>query len=258
MGDDQAIRVLIVEDDPMVAEVNRQMVERIGGYAVIGSESDPLRLLKYIQVERPRLILLDLFLPKMNGLEFLRELRQKAFSIDVIVISAAKETEALRRALQLGAVDYLIKPFTFTRLKKALERYRHYVRVEHHAEVSQYIIDHLLNYPVGKDAYQDGNKNGYKEGNLLVHGECAETRPWHIADLPKGLNQETLAKVYQYLSTINTFVSAEEAARELGMSRVTVRRYLEYLLELKLVTLKPQYGSVGRPQNLYKIAKIGE
>ena len=63
---------------------------------------------------------------------------------------------------------------------------------------------------------------------------------------------------YQYLSTINTFVSAEEAARELGMSRVTVRRYLEYLLELKLVTLKPQYGSVGRPQNLYKIAKMGE
>jgi len=243
MVDDQVIDVLIVEDDPMVAEVNRQMVERIDGYRVIGTEHDPSHLLNYIQEKRPQLILLDLFLPKLNGLNFLRLLRQKALSIDVIVISAAKETETLRQALQLGAVDYLIKPFTFRRLKQALERYRQYAHVEHHTEMSQTIIDLLLNYPL-QDAVDKVGRSFY-----------ADHWPWNIESLPKGLNQETLAKVYRYLSELQSFVSAEEAARALGMSRVTVRRYLEYLLEIKLVILKPQYGSVGRPQNLYKIAE---
>ena len=115
--------VLIVEDDPMVAMINEQYVNRHKDFKVVGKCKDGELALSYIQENPVDLIILDVFMPRMNGFETLRELRKEHKSVDVIMVTAANDRESLEEALHLGIVDYLVKPFTFDRFKIALDKF---------------------------------------------------------------------------------------------------------------------------------------
>lgn len=70
--------------------------------------------------------------------------------------------------------------------------------------------------------------------------------------LPKGLNENTQKQIIMLLTETNTFLSAEEAGNQTGISSVTARRYLEFLEKIGLVEVETKYGTVGRPVKLYK------
>ncbi|PAQ12875.1 hypothetical protein CD798_17360 [Bacillaceae bacterium SAOS 7] len=224
------IQVLIAEDDPMVAQINQQYVEAIPGFHVQAIANAPEAALQEVQANRPDLILLDIYMPGMTGLELLKNIRLLNKSIDVIVISAANDMASVRKALQYGAVDYLMKPFQFDRFQQALlsyqRRYEMYVRSN---EVNQGEIDELF-FSKEKKAIRKV--------------------------LPKGLTKETLKLVWLSVEkwTEDDF-SADDISFHSGVSRVSVRKYLSFLQEIGVLEERISYGSVGRPQTRCRILK---
>jgi len=224
------INVLIVEDDPMVAKLNEKYVESVDGFNVIGVVSNGDEALRFCKKKKVDLIILDIYMPKLDGISFLKELRKKFMMIDVILITASKETQNIDAVLKLGAVDYLIKPFDYERLKNSLENYVNRYKVFQSTDtVKQEELDRIT-------------KNFELRSN---------------ATLKKGLHKKTLERIRKFMKeNPKEYFSSEVIAEEIALSKVTVRRYLEYMETIEQVKLKVEYGSVGRPSYLYKY--IGE
>ncbi|XJZ26543.1 response regulator [Bacillota bacterium Lsc_1132] len=224
------ISLVLVEDDPMVREVHRQFIERIEGFKIIGIASNGHEGLQLIRQSKPDLAIIDMYMPYMGGLEMLRKVRAEGFLVDVIAITAAHDIETVHRVLQQGAVDYIMKPFTFERMKKSLENYRFFrLKLKEKKSFSQSELDQLLFM----------NNMEEKEEELL----------------PKGLTMPTLTKILEFISNASNPVSAEEVAENIGIARVTARRYLDYLEKEGKVKIHVQYGGVGRPVNRYGMQK---
>ncbi len=222
------ITTIIVEDDPMVLEINKQFVEKVEGFSVVGvaqSGEDALKLLKTI---KPQLVILDIYLPDLSGIDVLKEMRSTGYPADVIMITAARDAETIKEVLRYGAIDYIVKPFKFSRMQNALLSYRMLrARLEEKTTLDQEEIDAL------------------KKSKSVA-------KPFE--ELPKGLNEVTLRQIFLYMVKKKDSLSAEEVAEGVGIARVTARRYLEYLAKIGKLQLEIQYGSVGRPINRYYIA----
>lgn len=227
----ELIKVLIVEDDPMVASINRQFTEKLPAFKVVGtcySESDSMKQLKELQ---PDLILLDVYLPHGCGLNFLKEIRQEGIPVDVILITAARDTATIQESLRYGAVDYLIKPFDFERFQQALMNY--------------------LNLRIMISENTDVNQNDLDHYHFL--SDLGGLNP--LSSLPKGVHFLTLKQILNFLDNHQEALSCQEIANSLGLSKITAWRYLEYFVEKGRVEVALEYGSIGRPTKLYKITK---
>jgi len=219
------IEVLITEDDPMVIEVNRGFVNAVSGFKVVGVARSGREAIDMIKETKPDLILLDIYLPDMDGLSTLQEIRRFGLPTDVIIVTAAQDAETIQSVFRYGAIDYIVKPFKFARLKSALNCYSTlHNRFKRHCQMNQAEIDSLA----------------LSRGQQMEEG------------VPKGLNEITLKQVYLYLLKEGEALSAEEVAEGVGLARVTTRRYLDYLEKSGKVVLELQYGSVGRPINRYR------
>jgi len=227
------LRVLIVEDDYRVAQVNRGFVERVEGFAVAGIAGTAAEATRALVELLPDLVILDLYLPDGSGLELLRRLRSGGSSADVIVVTAAKEAAALQASLRSGAVDYILKPYRFERFAEALRHYRDYrSQVGATEEVGQEQVDRLL-----------------ARGTIPSGVGGARVTP--VDRAPKGIDILTLDLVVHALQASDRPRTAEEFGELLGMSRTTTRRYLEYLVENGRARVQAAYGRVGRPERLY-------
>ncbi len=221
------IKVLIVDDDFMVAKVHAGFIQRTPGFVVVGVAHTGAQAVLETGRLQPDLVLLDIHLPDINGLDLMHRLRDAAPELDVLVISAAREVETVRKALRGGIVHYLIKPFSQSDLQERLEHYR-----------SAYQgLD-----SAAKDVAEQSDVN--RVFGLDGAGTQAE-RP-----LPKGCSIETLKLVEAALNAAEGDLSAAEVAEQLGTSRVSARRYLEYLYDEGALEVRLKYG-VGRPERRY-------
>ena len=222
------IRTCVVDDDFMSASIHRSYVERIPGFDAVGEAHTGTEALELIRRLSPDLVLLDIYLPDMSGLEVIRRLRQDdEAAVDVIAVTAAKDVKTLRAAMQGGVVHYLVKPFLFETFRDRLERYAALKqRFERLQEANQGEVDHLFSL-------------------LRVEGRT---------HLPKGISAPTLSLVVDAVRDAESEVSAIDVAERAGISRGTARRYLEYLDSLGSVELTLRYGTTGRPEHLYRWA----
>lgn len=219
------IKVLITEDDPMVIEVNRGFVNAVPGFRVVGVARSGREAIGMIKEIIPDLVLLDIYLPDMDGLSTLQEIRRFGLPTDVIIVTAAQDAETIQNVFRYGAIDYIVKPFKFARLKSSLNCYSTlHNKFKRQSQMSQAEIDSLA----------------LSRGQQMEEG------------VPKGLNEITLKQVYLFLLKEGAALSAEEVAEGVGLARVTARRYLDYLEKSGKVVLELQYGSVGRPVNRYR------
>ncbi|MCL4424042.1 MAG: response regulator [Firmicutes bacterium] len=219
------LRVLVVEDDPMVAEVNGDFVKGVSGFELAGVAHSGRAALEKIRQLEPDLVLLDVFLPDISGVETLREIRRLNLPVDVIMVTAAHDADTIQSLYRYGATDYIVKPFKYGRLKSALE---HYARVR---------------ISFGKKAHLN-----QEDLDRLALSRAQPGRD----PLPKGLNEVTLKQIHEHLLNSPQALSAEEVAGAVGLARVTARRYLDYLEKSGKVSLELQYGSVGRPISRYR------
>ena len=217
------IEVLIVDDDFMVARIHTGFVERTPGFTVTGVAHTGAQAVLDAERLQPDLVLLDVYLPDVSGLDLLGALREAAPEVDVLVISAAREADTVRRALRGGIVHYLMKPFSYDDLRLRLEHYQQAYAGLSSEQADQADVDR-------------------------VFGVAGPDRR-----LPKGFSPETLRLVEESLraETASSDVSAAEAAALLGISRVSARRYLEHLAETGKVEVTLRYGEVGRPERRY-------
>lgn len=218
------LAVYIVEDDPMVLEVNKGFLSKMNGFKLIGESMEGKTAIEQIRKLQPDLILLDMYLPDMTGMELLKSIRMENVQSDVIMITAARDALTIREALRLGAVDYLVKPFRFDRFKEALLKFNK---------------NHMKFHSVDKMKQEDIDMWVGSTGT--------------ISELPKGLNDFTMKQVYTGLKMEELPLTAEQLAQKVGMARVTVRKYLDYLSNEGKVHIELQYGNIGRPTRFYSI-----
>ena len=224
------IKVLIVEDDPMVVKFNKYYLEQVGGFQLMAVAASADAAFKVLEKEPIDLILLDIYMPGIDGLELLSQLRKNDKNVDVIIVSAAKDSISIKKALQYGAVDYLIKPFEFDRFNSALSSYKNREKfINSQEDISQEELDKVLLY----------NK-----------------QPSNLEAFPKGLDRNTLKLVWDKILEIKDIAfSTEELSVLLGISRVSIRKYLNFLEEIKILKKEVIYGSLGRPIYKYKCLK---
>jgi response regulator of citrate/malate metabolism len=142
--------VLIVDDDFMVAEIHRRFVEQVVGFRAVGVARTGAEAFSSAQELRPHLILLDVYLPDMTGLEVLQRLRSGGDLVGIIMITAARELDTVKGALDGCAADYLIKPFEFPQLKTKLEAFAARAdALESAGGVDQSLVDSLFGRPGG-------------------------------------------------------------------------------------------------------------
>jgi two-component system CitB family response regulator len=221
------IGVMIVEDDPMVREINTKFLKRVEGFSLYKAVSNLEDAKRVISIKKPDLILLDVYLPRENGLDLLKWIRGQEMDIDIILITADKTIERVQEAFRYGAIDYLIKPFSFERFKEALDQFKdRYESFQSNDEIEQKDLDKLISC-LGMPQSDD--------------------------DLTKGLNRYTYNIIWDEIGKGNyEYITAEELAEKLGIARVTVRRYLEYMEKESKVEKLVEYGKVGRPQHKYR------
>ena len=227
------IRVMIVEDDPMVAEFNKRYLEQVQGFTLVGKAAtvgEAIRLIEKMEID---LILLDIFMPGKQGLDLLTYLREKEKETDVIIISAASDMERIKKALRYGAVDYLIKPFEYDRFNRALSAYKDQTKfIQTQNVISQDVLDHQL---------------FHREEKLIME------------ELPKGLTKDTLKQIWEAIQGLKKVpFSTEEVVKLVGISRVSVRKYLNFLKEIGILDVKVVYGTVGRPVYQHEFNRFKE
>jgi len=227
------IQVMIVEDDPIASKVYRQFTEKIEGFDVSSVAHSANEALAYLQTFKPQLILLDIYLPDMNGIDLLRDIRMNYRGIDVIPITAANDAETVTEAIRGGVFSYLIKPIDVKKFTEELTRYKQTIKqLRMKKKMDQHEIDSFFSLA------------GHSSPN-----QTSENR------LPKGIDKFTLLRVRDKLRFEKEIVSAEELAVLLGITDSTSRKYLEYLSSIEEVEVEIQYGMVGRPERKYKWKK---
>jgi two-component system CitB family response regulator len=221
------IRTLVVDDDYRVAELHCAYTERVAGFEVAGRAHTGAEALESVDQLRPDLVLLDIYLPDMSGLEVLQRLREDDHPpVDVISVTAAREVESLRAAMRGGVVHYLIKPFLFATFEEKLLSYAAaHARMTRIGQAEQGDVDRIF-------------------GALRT----ARNEP-----LPKGLSDATLELIVQALGRSQSGLAAAVVAEEAGVSRVTARRYLDHLCQLGKAEMTMRYGGPGRPEHRYRL-----
>lgn len=225
----QSIEVLIVEDDVRIAEIHRRFTEKIEGFTVVGTATNGEQAKEWIELVQPQLILLDVYLPDMRGIDLVPFIRENAQDADIIMITAASEVDVVRHAMRGGVFDYIVKPLTFDRFKRSLEHYRSKMQqLEQQEKLSPDQIESLWNTSTP---------------STVIHTMDAS---------PKGIDPLTLEKILKCVSGIGEEgITAELLSQESGVSRSTARRYLEYLISQRKIYAELIYGNVGRPERRY-------
>ncbi len=221
-------KVMIIEDDFRVANVLEDAVNNVERFQVVKksmSREDSIHFLKHTDY-LPDLILLDVYIPDVTGLDLLWEIRNQYKHIDIMMITAAKEVSTVEESMRSGVFDYILKPIDFTRFKKTLHHYAEQRSFfENHKEMDQDAIDLVMKQTVNQAS---------------------------VTELPKGIDEVTLNIVKDTIDqNSEKGISAMDAANCIGVSRPTARRYLEYLTSIHYAESYSNYGDLGRPQRLY-------
>jgi two-component system CitB family response regulator len=221
------IRTLVVDDDFRVAELHCAYVDRVPGFQVVGRAHTGEAALHDVEQLRPDLVLLDIYLPDISGLEVLQRLREdEKTAVDVIAVTAARDVDSLRAAMRGGVVHYLIKPFLFPTFEEK-----------------------LLSYAAARERMTRIDRA--EQGDVdRIFGALRTAR---AEALPKGLSDATLDLIVSALGRSQSGLPAAAVADEAGVSRVTARRYLDHLCQLGRVELTMRYGGPGRPEHRYRL-----
>ena len=225
------IEILIIEDDKRIADIHRRFIEKIDGFTVVGSAHTGEEARDWILALLPDLVLLDVYLPDVLGTELMTFIHENSPETDIIFITAAAEIDIVKKAFRHGVVDYILKPLTFDRFKESLVSYKN-----------------KRETLIGEGVMQE-------DSIKFLWNQTSSEKPNSSSVTPKGIDPITKVKVVSHIKNIEGGITAETLGLDIGVSRSTARRYLEYLVSEKRAFTELLYGSVGRPERRYFIKK---
>ena len=232
-------RTVIIEDDPVITQLNRQYVEKDSRFTVVQTFSAAHPALFWLRNNLVDLIILDMYMPQMSGLELLRILRAEGVNADVIMVTSADDAATIESFIRLGVTDYLIKPFGYERFQLALKNF----------------CDHWDT--IHQDPNHPHKFTQNQLDNVLLH-LTASSPPPAPGGMPKGLQSQTLTLLQDYLKENPQGHTCDDIASHVGLSVVTVRRYMNYLAEQHAITSDMDYNTGGRPCIIYHICEPEE
>jgi response regulator of citrate/malate metabolism len=219
------LKILIVEDDPMVAHIHTHYFNELKNFEILKVIDNGLDAYEYLSAHSDDvdLVILDVHMPKMSGLELLKRLREEGNQVSVIPITAINDNKTISEFLNLGVIDYLVKPFTQERFNQAVYRCELKYKAFANQKLSQSDIDQMFSH-----------KNE--------------------VELPKGLQEKTLTYILEKLSDMKKqLLDVEDISKITNLSKVSLRKYLDYLVDNNTIEKKIDYGTVGRPKYKYYI-----
>ena len=216
------MRVLIIEDDPMVAMIHKEYFKKKELTNNLNHVTSLEAAKDYLKKNNVDLIVLDNYLTDGQGVEFLPGLK----GYPIIMITAANDVQTVEAALSNGVVDYLVKPFTYERFSQAIDKVQDYVNLLSKEKINQDLIDDYLN-----------------------SGRVEEEED----SLPKGLSRITLKKVIEAIQQQNTGFTTQQIADILDISRITIRKYLNHLVNINVLSEDAEYYTSGRPVSVFTV-----
>ncbi|WP_327705247.1 response regulator [Streptomyces decoyicus] len=221
------IDVLVVDDDVHVAKINAAYVAKVEGFRVSCLAHSATEALAALETHPVDLILLDHYLPDRTGLQLVGDLRRRGLLTDVIMVTAARDIATVQAAMRHGALQYLVKPFTFAGLRSK-----------------------LVGYAALHRTFAGGGQAEQSEVDRIFGAlGAANAGP---AELPKGHSTATAGRVRSVLRSADAPLSAQDVAVQAGLSRQTAQRYLKLLERAGRVRLTLKYGETGRPEHRYE------
>ncbi len=221
------IEVLIIEDDPRIADIHRRFIDKIDGFIVVGSAHTGAEAKDWVAAMKPDLILLDVYLPDMMGTELMTFIQAESTDTDIIFITAAAEVSVVKQAFRGGVIDYILKPLTFDRFQDSLHEYQE-----------------------KRKTLASTGKLQEESIQLLWHS-FKSPNSTDIPLTPKGIDPITIDKVVVQLKQQTQGITAEKLGIASGLSRSTARRYLEFLVSESKARAELIYGTIGRPERRY-------
>lgn len=223
------IKAMIAEDDFRIADIHEKFLSKYNEIEVVGKALNGKQTVELLDSTRPDLLLLDVYLPDLLGHELLPVIREKFPKLSIIMITAATDKDFLEKALGYGIENYLIKPVSQERFDEIIQSFiKKHTLLSANEHVDQSLIDLIF----------DKTKN---QQEMIKKG----------TGFPKGIDEITLGKVKSVLQSNDSGLSAEEVGNQIGASRITARRYLEYLSSIQQAKAEVVYGIVGRPEKKY-------
>ena len=216
------MRILIIEDDPMVAMIHKEYFKRKELSDDLNHVSTLEEAKTFLEKSDADLIVLDNYLTDGQGVEYLPELK----GYPIIMITAANDIQTVEAALTNGVVDYLVKPFTYERFSQAVDKVQDYVSLLSKEKINQDLIDDYLNS--GRVEEEEGS-------------------------LPKGLSRITLKKVLENIKEHEAGFTTQQVADELDISRITIRKYLNHLVNINILSEDAEYYTSGRPVSVFTV-----
>ena len=216
------MKILIIEDDPMVAMIHKEYFKRKEISNDLNHVSTLEEAKEFLANSDTDLIILDNYLADGQGIEFLPELK----GYPIIMITAANDVQTVEAALTNGIVDYLVKPFTYERFSQAIDKVQDYMKLLSKEKINQDLIDDYLN-----------------------SGRVEEEED----SLPKGLSRITLKKVLENIKEQETGFTTQQVADALDISRITIRKYLNHLVNINVLSEDAEYYTSGRPVSVFTV-----
>lgn len=218
--------VLIVEDETKLAAIHAEFIEQNFNLRVVGIAPTLYEAKRMLQLHKPRLVLLDNYLPDGEGVSLVGSDLLKDINCSVIFITAASDMNTCAQAIRCGAFDYLIKPVAYPRLRSSLERFIQFV----HTQYTYKVVD---------------------QQNVDVLYQLQASSPANNGS--KGIEENTLGLIQQIFLSDNTLLySVDEVVEKTGLSKTTARRYLEFCVENQFLDIEMRYGKIGHPRRLYR------
>ena len=223
------LNILIVEDETPLAEMHAEFIRQNGGCRQIWLAGTLAQARAMTERFKPDLILLDNFLPDGQGIELMEEPAVKNPACSVIFITAASDMHTCSQAIRNGAFDYIIKPVSYKRLRNSLERFMQFVQTQRTFKIiDQDNVDALYNL---------------------------QSKQFSSEPSAKGIETNTLELVQAlFIAQPAVAHAVEDVVEQVGISKTTARRYLEYCVATQFVRVEMLYGNIGHPRRLYRKA----
>ena len=209
------MRVLIIEDDSMVAMIHKEYFNRKEIDFTLDHASSLKEAELYLESNIPDLVVLDNYLSDGKGVSFLSKLKK----YPVVMITASNDIQTVEAALSSGVVDYLVKPFTYQRFSQAIDKVLNFKSLMSKEKVNQEMLDDYLS-------------------TTKEHED--------VEELPKGLSKITLKKIVENLLSRNEGFNTQQIADDLDISRITIRKYLNYMVNMNVLSEDADYSTTGK------------
>jgi len=211
------MRILLMEDDPVLGEI---ITDYLNGYYSVDHAYDSKEAQEMLDAQRYDLLIFDVNVPGISGIELIRELRSFNDTTPAIIITAYDDTEHLRKSFDAGAHDYIKKPFELEELRLRIDKSKVLFHIEQ--EEKMVLGDGLLYYPSRRVVRKDGNEILLKpkeheilsyfvaHSHRLISTEELVQNIWEFDQLPSD------ATLRSYIRNLREIIGSEKIKTQRG------------------------------------------